>query len=543
MKKEFKGYNLSKFKSDTMAGFTVTAVAIPLALAFAVSSGADASSGLICAIIGGIIIGALSGASYQISGPTGATAAILVSVAQKYSFQGVLMAGFIAGIFLLLAGLLRFGRLVNFIPPPVITGFTSGIAVIIAFGQIDNVFSVKGTGENVIHKLMSYFTDGFSPNLTGVIITLAVMAVMILWPKKWGAVLPASLAGIIIATALNMLVGLNVPAVGEIPRTLLPDDRLLFSSFDLSSMSNFITPALSIASLGMIESLLCGACAGRMKGEKLDADRELIAQGVGNLVLPFFGGIPATAAIARTSVAIKSGSVTRLTGIIHSLGILASMFLLAPVMSQIPLSALAGVLIITAWRMNEWDSIRYMFKRRFKSSIVMFLITMAATVLFDLSIAIIVGVLLSMVHFVIKSSRLHIAVEDVNTDEVFRRCGMMPEKSEDIKVIYLTGALFFANINTLSETLEKHDLSSTVIFSIRGVPSMDASSAHSLSELFHKQIKDGRIIRVCGIQPAVMDIMRSSGLHDIVGGHNIHRDALEAIIASLDADKVSNKAV
>ena len=349
LKQEFGGYNAAALTKDLMAGLTVAAVALPLALAFGVSSGADAASGLITAIIAGLIMSLLSGGYYQISGPTGAMAAILMSLVAAYGMDGVFIATLIAGIILLLAGILHLGKLTSFIPAPVITGFTSGIAVIIALGQVDNFFGTHSEGTSAIGKLFSYARLGFSPNLTAVGLGLFVVLFMVFFPKKWNAVVPASLVSIILTTAFSIFMQLDVAVVGEIPKTLIPENRLLFGALNLKTIGALVTPAFSIAILGMIESLLCGASAGRMTGVRLDANQELIAQGVGNILLPFFGGIPATAAIARTSVAIKSGAKTRLTGVFHAVGLLISMFLLAPVMSKIPLAALAGVLMVTAW--------------------------------------------------------------------------------------------------------------------------------------------------------------------------------------------------
>ena len=364
LKTEFKGYNAKKFGMDVLSGVTVAAVALPLALAFGVSSGASAAAGLITAIIAGIVIGGLSGGSYQISGPTGAMTAILVSLVAQYGLKGVFIACFLSGIILLIAGLLKLGGLVSFIPLPVIAGFTSGIAIIIAFGQIDNATGLKGTGLNNIEKLLSYFMTPQTLDITALIITFAVIVFMIIYPKKANAVVPSSLVAIILATIVNLIFKFDVASVGSIPKTIFLEERLEFSMFSLEAIKPLIVPAFSIAALGLIESLLCGASAGRMKNEKLDADRELVAQGIGNMLIPFFGGVPATAAIARTSVAIKAGGQTRLTSIIHSLVLLLSMFVLGGVMSAIPLAALAGVLIVTAWRMNDWEIINDIFKRK-----------------------------------------------------------------------------------------------------------------------------------------------------------------------------------
>lgn len=379
LKKEFAGYNGARFSKDLMAGLTVTAVALPLALAFGVSSGADAAAGLITAILSGVIMSLLSGASYQISGPTGAMTAVLITIVSRCGMQGVFLASLMAGILLLLCGIFRFGKLVGYIPAPVITGFTSGIAIIIALGQIDNFFGTHSEGETAIQKLISYGRLGFSPNWQAVVTGLLVVAIMIVWPKKWNAKVPSSLIAIIVAGLVSNLCGFDIASVGQIPRTLLPQMRLSLSSLDPATITGLIPSAFTIAALGMIESLLCGASASRMKNEKFNADQELIAQGVGNMVIPFFGGVPSTAAIARTSVAIKSGCQTRLTGVIHSVGLLICMFLLGGVMAKLPLAALAGVLMVTAWRMNEWHSIRYIFSRKMRGAMAKFLITMDAT--------------------------------------------------------------------------------------------------------------------------------------------------------------------
>ncbi|MBI4928745.1 MAG: SulP family inorganic anion transporter, partial [Anaerolineae bacterium] len=389
---EFRGYSLNKFQRDLLAGLTVAAVALPLALAFGVASGASASAGLVTAVIAGFLIGALSGAPYQISGPTGAMSAVLIVLAQKHGLQGVWIAGLMSGVFLLVIGILRLGRFIAFIPAPVITGFTSGIALIIFIGQIDKFLGVKTAGfDSALFKFVNYFRGGYLPDWHAVLLGGVVIAVMLLWPKKWNARFPSSLLGIILATAINAVFNWPVKMIGEIPRTLLLADRLNFASIPWTQLPDFLSPALTITALGAIESLLCGAVAANMTGIRLQANQELIGQGVGNIIIPFFGGVPATAAIARTSVGIKSGGQTRLVSIIHAIGLLASMFFLSPVMARIPLSALAGVLMVTAWRMNEWEALRFMFGKRFKSAVLAFSITMLATVALDLTQAILIG--------------------------------------------------------------------------------------------------------------------------------------------------------
>ncbi len=518
LKNEFSGYNVSRFSKDLLAGVTVAAVALPLALAFGVSSGATPASGLITAIFAGLIMGILSGGSYQISGPTGAMTAILLSLVAQYHLQGVFLACFMSGVILLLCGIFKLGGLVSFIPLPVITGFTSGIAIIIAFGQINNISGLVCEGTTTIDKVISYFKLEQSFNLPAFIIGLAVIVFMAIYPKKINMYFPSSLAAIIVATIVNFIFEFDVAQVGTIPKTIFLDDRLSFSAIKLSEIQNLIMPAISIAALGLIESLLCGASAGRMKNEKLDADRELIAQGVGNMIIPLFGGVPATAAIARTSVAIKSGGQTRLVSVIHSVVLLLSMFLLGPVMSKIPLAALAGVLMMTAWRMNEWHVINDIFKKKIKTSIFQFLITMVATVIFDLTVAIIIGILFSLVLFIIKVSEMQVNVADVDPAKLNQE--KLSEKQRFTKVAYITGPLYFGTSNKVEEKLGELTDEHIIILSMRGVPFADVSGVSALQEFTQRLCDQDIEVYFTCVQPRVMEMFERCGLAEEVGHEN-----------------------
>lgn len=534
LKSEFSGYNGSKLSQDLMAGLTVAAVALPLALAFGVSSGADAAAGLITAIVAGLIISMLSGASYQISGPTGAMTAVLVKIVYDYGMQGVFLATFIAGAILLIAGIFKLGKLVGLIPAPVITGFTSGIAIIIALGQIDNFFGVASEGSSNIAKLISYGHLGFHPNWYAVGFGMLVVLCMVLWPKKWNAKVPASLVGIILALVMSMVMKTDVAVVGEIPKTLFPSLRLSLGAISLNQVKGLLSPAIAIAALGMIESLLCGASAGRMKGEKLNADRELIAQGLGNMLIPFFGGVPATAAIARTSVAIKSGAQTRLTGIFHAVGLLASMFLLGSVMSQIPLSALAGVLMVTAWRMNEWESISFIFKKKLKTAIAQFLITMVATVVFDLTMAILIGIVASLIFFVVRISDIEINLSDIDKQRLMDNGINVKYPHDKTKVIYLTGPVFFTTTEKIKNEIENLDEKlDYVIFSMRGVPLVDTTGTQFFEEVCESLKSQGTKVLFSGVQPKVMSLMERSGVVDQLGKNHFFW-SVEHSLAAID---------
>ena len=530
LKQEFAGYNSKKLLADMMAGLTVCAVALPLALAFGVSSGASAASGLVTAIIAGVVIAVLGGASFQISGPTGAMSAVLVGIVAEYGLQGVFFACLAAGVLLLLAGVFKLGRLISFIPMPVIMGFTSGIAIIIAMGQIDNFFGTVSEGDSNLEKIASYGRLGFHPNMQAVLIGLLVVLVMVFWPKKWGARVPGSLVGIILATIVASLAGMDqLAVVGDIPKTLLLSDRLSLRGLSLSMLEDLASPVVTIAALGMIESLLCGASASRMKGEAFNADQELIAQGVGNILLPLFGGVPATAAIARTSVAVKSGQQTRLTSVFHSLFLLASMFLLGGVMSRIPMAALAGVLMVTAFRMNDWAAIKSIFKKKFKSSILQYVLTMVSTVVFDLTVAIVIGVVAAMIVFVVKSSELRVTSSDIDEDKLKGK--VHSGHHEEFKVVYVSGPLFFGTQEKLINQLEALCGNPQVILSMRGVPTADDISLSELERLYNTLREKGTQISFTGVQTAVSEMMDRAGFRERIGEEHFYWDAVAAIKA------------
>ena len=533
LRHEFRDYGPAKFRQDLLAGLTVAAVALPLALAFGVISGATAAAGLVTAIIGGFVIGALSGAPYQISGPTGAMSAVLIVLSQRYGLTGVWVAGLMAGALLLAIGLLRLGRFIAFIPGPVITGFTSGIALIIAIGQIDNLLGIRTeAAETAAGKLLVFARGGFTPDWRALALGLLVLLIMVLWPKKWGARFPASLMGIIAATLGNAFANWPVNVIGDIPQTLLLADRLSLASLPWDQWQSFIAPALTITALGAVESLLCGAVASNMTGVRLQANQELIAQGVGNMLIPFFGGVPATAAIARTSVGIKSGGQTRLVSIIHALALLASMFVLAPVMSRIPLAALAGVLIVTAWRMNEWESIGYIFGRRFKTAIITFGLTLLATITLDLTQAILIGTFLSGAVFLNDIASLRVEVQDVDADKLARRGIKVAHACVHIRVAFLTGPLFFAATGHFNEAFARLGPTQALILSMRGVPLLDTSGLQVLAALRERLDHAGGKLMLAGVQPAVMRMLKRGGLLEAIGEDNVFWSSDQAIVAA-----------
>jgi SulP family sulfate permease len=528
---EFRGYNLAKFQQDALAGLTVAAVALPLALAFGVASGASAAAGLVTAILAGIIIGGLAGAPYQISGPTGAMSAVLIVLVQKYGLQGIFIAGLISGILLTLIGLLRLGRFIAFIPSPVITGFTSGIALIIFIGQIDNFLGAKtAAAESAALKFINYFKGGYLPDWHAIALAGVVILTMLFWPKKLNARFPASLLGLILATALNWILNWPVKMIGEIPQTLFLADRLDLFNLSWSQLPQFIAPALTITALGAIESLLCGAVGSNMTGIRLQANQELIGQGVGNILIPFFGGVPATAAIARASVGIKSGGQTRLVSIIHALGLLASMFLLAPVMARIPLAALAGVLMVTAVRMNEWHAIRFMFGKRFKTAMLAFTITMLATVTLDLTQAILIGTLVSAAIFLNELSSLDVTIQEVDPEKLRQRGIENAGNCRHVRVAFLTGPLFFAATGNFIEAFNHLGETHALILSMRGVSNIDTSGLEAIRNLHERLKKQGGTLMFAGMHENARTMMERGGLVAKIGEENFFWSSDQAIV-------------
>ncbi|MBI5305959.1 MAG: SulP family inorganic anion transporter [Chloroflexi bacterium] len=528
---EFGSYNVQKFQQDVLAGLTVAAVALPLALAFGVASGASAPAGLVTAVLAGIVIGALSGAPYQISGPTGAMSAVLIVLVQRYNLEGIWIAGLLSGLILLIIGILRLGRFIAFIPAPVITGFTSGIALIIFIGQMDNFLGVKTAAtDSALSKLLGYLRGGFAPDWHAIVFGIVVVATMLFLPKKWGARFPSSLLGIILATGLNWALNWRVQEIGEIPQTLLLAEHMNPLSLPWDKLPEFIAPAMTITALGAIESLLCGAVASNMTGIRLQANQELVAQGIGNMLIPFFGGVPATAAIARTSVGIKSGGQTRVVSIIHALGILASMFLLAPVMARIPLAALAGVLMVTAWRMNEWHAVRFIFGNRFKTAMIAFTITMLATIALDLTQAILIGSFVAGGVFLSQIANIDIDVQEVNAEKL-RAKGIAAEgKCQHVRVAFITGPLFFAATGFFNEAFARLGDTHALILSMRGVPLIDTAGLEALERLYERIHQQGGSLMFAGVHENAMRMMERAGFTDQVGRANFFWSSDQAIV-------------
>jgi SulP family sulfate permease len=508
-------------------------VALPLALAFGVVSGADAAAGLVTAILAGLICGSLGGSPYQISGPTGAMSAVLLVVAAHHGLPGVWMAGVLAGVLILVMSIFKLGRLISFIPTPVIVGFTSGIAVIIAVGQFPNVLGTPpGGGESAIGILSDYARHGITPDPRTLAIAGVVALTMVLLPKRLPRV-PSSLVGIALAAILAKVLGWNVPMIGEIPRSILLDNRLTLDMISPGIMIDVTTSAVSIAILGTVESLLCGTVAANMTGTRMNSRQELLAQGLGNIVIPFFGGVPSTAAIARTSVNIKSGGRTRMVSIIHSVALLLVALVAAPLIADVPLSALGGILLVTAFKMNEWHSIRFFMHRRLWHAIAAMIVTLLATVVLDLTQAILLGIVVSAVLFLKQASEIHVTNVPVDPERMADQPDpSFPSSHATTRVIYVTGPLFFASVATFKDELALVAPSDHMILSLRGMPTIDHTGVEAIDEVIERQRHGGGDVHVAGLQPSVQATLTQAGVLDRLGRERVHWSAEQAIHAS-----------
>ncbi len=535
LRDEFKGYGVHNFQSDLIAGITVAAVALPLALAFGVASGATAAAGLVTAIIAGFVVGALSGHGYQISGPTGTMTAVLIVVASKYGIEAIWVTTFLAGLIILLLAILNLGDLANFIPASVIVGFTSGVASIIFIGQLDNLLGVKTpAAPNALLKLVNYFNGGFAPNPNTVLLGVLVILIMVFWPKKLNRRVPGSLIAMVVVTGLAVVSHMNVPTIGTIPQSIILDQHLTLSAFPWAYVGDLVVPAFSVAALVVIEALLSGAAANRMPEaeRKMVNNQHLYALAVGNLIIPFFGGVPVTSAFARTSMGLRSGAQTRVTSWVHSVILLFAVLLAAPLLSQIPLAVLAGVLAVTTWNMNAWGEIKHIFGRRFKTAMMSFLLTLAGTVILDLTQAIILGVLVSAVVFIYRISRIAIEKLPVSSEKMQGRGYIMQSDASKIVVIYVVGPLFFGTAASFDEEVANLNGIRDVVLSMRTVPLMDTTGLRSIDQLVTRLERQGGRVYLSGLNKPVAEYLERSRLMARIGQESVHWSSLEAIIAA-----------
>lgn len=494
----FKTYTKDKFLSDLSAGVIVGIVAIPLAIAFAIASGVSPDKGLITAVIAGFIISAIGGSKVQIGGPTGAFVVIVYGIIQQYGIDGLIISTVMAGIILTLMGLFKFGSVIKFIPYPVIVGFTSGIAVIIFLSQIKDFFglSMGAVPSEFFEKITAFSANMGSLNPIATAIAVGSLLLIIGW-SFFKIKIPGSFAAIILATIIVTAMGLPVETIGsrfgEIPNSL---PAPVVPSINIHTIKNLFQPALTIALLGAIESLLSAIVADGIIGGKHKSNMELVAQGVANIVVPFFGGIPATGAIARTITNIKSGGKTPVAGIIHAIFLLLTMMFFGQYVKLIPLCVLAAILVSVSYNMFEWHEFKNLRKCP-KSDAAVLLATFVLTVVFDLTVAIEMGMVLAVLLFIRRMALVSnvgvVTRELTDTEEIPDDMAIaIKEVPEGVDVYEINGPFFFGAAGKFREQVDRiQKLPIVRIIRMRMVPAIDQTGIHFIEEFYTESIEKG----------------------------------------------------
>lgn len=496
---------------DLLAGLTVAIVALPLALGFGVASGLGAASGLATAIVAGAVAAVFGGSNLQVSGPTGAMTVVLGPIVHRYGPGGVLTVGLLAGVILIGLAVARAGRYVRYVPAPVVEGFTAGIAAVIFLQQVPAALGVTaGSGEKVLSVAVRAVADFLHrPNWPAPALAVGV-AVLMLIGARWRPTVPFSLVAVAAATVLSQLAGLDVATIGALPATL-PAPSLGF--LDLGAVPGLVGPALAVAALAALESLLSATVAdGMTVGQRHDPDRELFGQGLANLAAPLFGGVPATAAIARTAVNVRSGAASRLAALSHAVALAAVLLVAAPLVAQIPLAALAGVLLATAIRMVEVGSLAVL-GRASRSDGVVLALTAVATLVLDLVVAVIAGLLIAGA-LALRSIARAARVEEVPLDPVDHHAEEHDLLAEHIVAYRIDGPLFFAAAHRFLLELTEVANVQVVILRLSRISALDATGALVLRDAVDRLERRGTTVYASGLRPEHGRALTAVGLLD-----------------------------
>lgn len=529
-----KNYNRKTFVADLMAGIIVGIVALPLAIAFGIASGVTPEKGIITAIVAGFVISALGGSKVQIGGPTGAFIIIIFGIIQQYGMEGLIIATLMAGVFLILFGLLHLGTIIKFIPYPIVVGFTSGIAVTIFTTQVKDLFGLNITSvpSDFIEKWICYFNNFSTVDLWSSVIGIVSVVIIMLTPKV-SKKIPGSLVAIIVMTVAALLLkqfaGVeSIETIGDrfAISNSLPEATVPALSWE--TIKNLVSPAITIAILGAIESLLSAAVADGVIGDHHNSNTELIAQGVANLASPIFGGIPATGAIARTMTNINNGGRTPIAGIMHAVVLLLIFLFLMPLAKYIPMACLAGVLVVVSYGMSGWRSFLALMKNP-KSDVTVLLITFFLTIIFDLTIAIEVGLIIACLLFMRRMSEttdVHIISNEINPDDEDSdmHLGNIEHLTipKGVEVYEINGPYFFGAGNRFEEIMATlGDRPQVRIIRMRKVPFVDSTGIHNLTNLCEMSKKEGIQIVLSGVTEKVHSQLDKAGFYDIVGQDNI----------------------
>lgn len=527
-----KSYDKSQFIKDVTAGIIVAIIALPLSIALALASGVGPEAGIFTAIVAGFVISALGGSCVQIAGPTAAFATIVAGIVARDGMDGLIIATIMAGIFLILMGLFHFGSLIKFIPYTITTGFTSGIAVTIVIGQLKDFFGVTyPDGVKPIEtteKMKAFVQNISSVNTDALIVGVVSLAILILAPYIFKKV-PGSLIAVIVGILMVQFLPLKVSTIGNLYTISNSLPSFHMPAIRFSTISASVSNAFTIAVLAAIESLLSCVVADGMINSKHRSDMELVAQGAGNIASALFGGIPATGAIARTAANIKNGGRTPIAGMVHSVTLIIVLVVLMPYAGMIPMPTIAAILFIVAYNMCQWRTFRDLVKTAPKSDILVLIVTFVLTVIFDLVVAIEIGMVLACLLFIKRMSEETHADSWVYTDDdtpdIDEHLQKLPLQ---IRVYEITGPLFFGAADAIEHIVVK-DFTSCLVLRMRGVPALDSTAMNALQNLVKTCEGKGITLVFSHVNEQPMHVMEKAGFVELVGKENFQSNISAAL--------------
>lgn len=527
-----KSYDKSQFIKDVTAGIIVAIIALPLSIALALASGVGPEAGIFTAIVAGFVISALGGSCVQIAGPTAAFATIVAGIVARDGMDGLIIATIMAGIFLILMGLFHFGSLIKFIPYTITTGFTSGIAVTIVIGQLKDFFGVTyPDGVKPIEtteKMKAFVQNISSINIDALIVGVVSLAILIIAPYVLKKV-PGSLIAVIVGILMVQFLPLKVSTIGNLYTISNSLPSFHMPAIRFSTISASVSNAFTIAVLAAIESLLSCVVADGMINSKHRSDMELVAQGAGNIASALFGGIPATGAIARTAANIKNGGRTPIAGMVHSVTLIIVLVVLMPYAGMIPMPTIAAILFIVAYNMCQWRTFRNLVRTAPKSDILVLIVTFVLTVIFDLVVAIEIGMVLACLLFIKRMSEETHADSWVYTDDdtpdIDEHLQKLPLQ---IRVYEITGPLFFGAADAIEHIVVK-DFTSCLVLRMRGVPALDSTAMNALQNLVKTCEGKGITLVFSHVNEQPMHVMEKAGFVELVGKENFQSNISAAL--------------
>ena len=537
---DLRGYTAKQFSSDLIAGIIVAIIALPLSIALAIASGVSPEKGLYTAIVAGFVIALFGGSKVNISGPTAAFATIVAGIVAQYDVSGLAIATVMAGFILVIMGVLRFGVLIKYIPYTITTGFTSGIALTIVIGQLKDFFGLtfaEGThAVETMEKLSAVAASISSINFQSLLVGIIALAILIVWPKI-SKKIPGSLIVVVVGVLIVKLFKMNVNTIGDLYSISRALPQFSLPSFDFGTIRQLLPSAFTIAILAGVESLLSCVVSDGMIDDKHDSNTELMAQGLGNICSGLFGGIPATGAIARTAANVKNGGRTPISGIVHAIVLLLILVVLMPYAAWIPMPVIAAILFMVAYNMCEWRQFVKICKTAPKSDVAVLILTFVLTVVFDLVIAIEVGLLVAVFLFMKRMADVtHIRPWTKHDETMSDDNGRLKRIPPKTQVYEINGPMFFATTDKFADVPLKNGIK-TVIFRMRNIPAIDISALQVMTDVFAHFKKKGINVLFSHVNDQPMSVMKKSGFYDMVGEENFLPNIDEALLKAKNLSK------